>query len=555
MTFFFVFFFKNPCGIEKIPLFLHDILLEKFLNHIDMKKRLLYLMASLLLAGAVSAQTTNFWENNPDSHAQPSNTPIVASVQIDGTAVTATTDMRLGAFVGDDLRGIAAPHDGNFWIQVFYADTTDNITFKFYDGTTETEYTTCETTLAGETVTLTGQDEGYGTPGIPVVLNFTTVQTMIQTTPLAAGWTWWSTPIEMEGNNGLQQLENSISQYGVKIVSQNGSLTKRPNGNWVGGITSLNNEECYQINVSDISTLTMTGTLADPNDHEITLVNGEWTWIGYPVSIQQTANDALANLQPATGDVLAGPEGSAIYRGGQWRPNINLTPGYGYMYNSSASEPKTFVYAVSRASAPSETQEAPYWIANTHKYKDRMIVAAVVFIGDEEQRDETMELGAFVNGECTGTAKLFYIEEDDRYFAVLTVGGDEGDKISFGLVDETKGVIYNESSNHLAFTAMTVVGDFDNPYEIHFDATGIGENSMQVAMYPNPVDRGQSFRLSLPQEEEILDVTVINALGTIVRHETGALKSVMAGLPVAGVYTIKTVCRSGNTYYGRLIVR
>ena len=507
------------------------------------------MMASLLLCGTMSAQ-----HYTPNAHDHETNMPIVAQVTLNGTVPTAT-DLELGAYIDGTVRGSATlqsalqyQDNGTYWIQVFF-DVTESslpITFKLWDG--ENEYTS-------DLATVTPTQEGTGTLASPLMIDFATTQTMTQTTTLAAGWTWWSTPIEMEGNNGLQQLENSISQYGVKIVSQNGSLTKRPNGNWVGGITALNNEECYQINVSDISTLTMTGTLADPNDHEITLVNGEWTWIGYPVSIQQTANVALANLQPETGDVLAGPEGSAIYRGGQWRPNMNLTPGYGYMYNSYASAPKTFVYAVSRASVPSETQEAPYWTVNSHKYRDRMIVAAVVCIGSEEQRDENLELGAFINGECTGTAKLFYIEEDDRYFAILTIGGDEGDRISFGLVDETKGVLYNESSNHLTFNAKSVVGDLDNPYKIHFDGTGIGEFSMQVAMYPNPVDRGQSFKLNLPQDEEVLDVTIIDALGAVVRHETGALKSAINGLPVTGVYTIKVVCRSGNTYYGRLVVK
>lgn len=509
-----------------------------------MKKTLLTIIAALLLGGVVNAQG---W-GETDSHAKSSNTPIVASITLDGEAVTPTADYRLGAFVGEELRGLAAPHtDNNFWIQVFYDQgTTETISFKLYDGTNE--YTTCS-------VTPTTQEEGWGTPTSPVVLDFATTQTMTQTSTLAAGWTWWSTPIEMEGNNGLQQLKNSISQYGVTIMSQNGSLTKRPNGMWVGGISSLNNEQCYKINVSDASTITMTGTLADPNDHEIILNAGEWNWIGYPVSVPQTANVALANLQPTNGDVLMGPEGSAIYRSGQWRPNVNLIPGYGYMYNSKASTTKTFIYAVSRSSLPSETQEESYWIANTHKYENCMVVAAVVYIGNEEQRNENLELGAFVNGECTGTAKLFYIEEEDRYFAVLTVGGDEGDRISFALVDETKRTLYNESNNNLTFSINGIVGDFDNPYVIYFNATGIGENSMQVAMYPNPVDRGQSFKLNLPQEEEFLDVTIINALGTIVRHETGALKSAMTGLPVAGVYTIKVVCRSGNTYYGRLIVK
>ena len=184
-----------------------------------------------------------------------------------------------------------------------------------------------------------------------------------------------------------------------------------------------------------------------------------------------------------------------------------------------------------------------------------MVIVAVVYIGDEEQRDESLELGAFVNGECTGTAKMFYIEEDDRYYAVLTVGGEEGDRVSISLVNEAKGIVYNESRCSLTFGINAIVGDLDNPYEIHFDGTGIDEASMQVALYPNPVDRGQSFKLNLPQEEVVLDVTIIDALGAVIRHETGALKPMLEGIPVAGVYLVKVACQSGKTYYGRVIVK
>ena len=510
-----------------------------------MKKTLLTIIAALLLGGVVNAQS---WGENPDSHAQPSNTPIVASITVNGESVTLDNTMRLGAFINDSLRGIAAPHtDGKFWIQVFYTDANDNITFKFYDGTDE--YTTCETTLAGA-------EDGYGTPSAPQVLNFTTTQTMTQTSTLAEGWTWWSTPIEMEGNNGLEQLQNSISQYGTKIMSQSGNRMKRPNGSWMGGFTSLENEQCYKINVSETSTVTMTGVWADPNDHEITLAgDGQWNWIGYPVTISQQAGSALANLTPETGDAIMGPNGTGFYRSGRWIPNITLTPGSGYLYKSNASTTKTFVYAVNRPSIPYETQEQPFWIANTHRYENCMAIVAVVYIGEEEQRDETMELGAFVNGECTGSAKLFYVEEDDRYFTVLTVGANDGDRISFGLVNNSKGIVYNESIDHLAFSKNAIVGYFDQPYEIHFSSLGIEESTQRVAMYPNPVDRGQAFKLNIPQEEEVLDVTMVNALGAVVRHDTGALKSTITGLPVAGVYTIKVYCRSGNTYYGRLIVK
>ena len=104
-----------------------------------MKKNVLFMVAALLLCGAVSAQN---W-GTPYAHAKSSNTPIVARVTVDGNAVTPTADYRLGAFVGEELRGLAAPHteDNNFWIQVFYNQgTSETISFKLYDGTNE--YTT-----------------------------------------------------------------------------------------------------------------------------------------------------------------------------------------------------------------------------------------------------------------------------------------------------------------------------------------------------------------------------------------------------------------------------
>ena len=107
----------------------------------------------------------------------------------------------------------------------------------------------------------------------------------------------------------------------------------------------------------------------------------------------------------------------------------------------------------------------------------------------------------------------------------------------------------------MVFAENAIVGDLDNPYEIHFTTLGIVDNSMSIAMFPNPVERGQAFKLNLPQEEDVLDVKIINALGSVIRHESGALKSTMEGLSVAGVYTVKAYCRSGNTYYGKLVVR
>ncbi len=518
-----------------------------------MKKTLLTIVAALLLGGVVNAQG---W-GETDSHAKSSNTPIVASVTLDGNAVTPTADYRLGAFVGEELRGLAAPHmdDNNFWIQVFYNQgTTEEITFKLWDPTGEGTELTDYTLTYGDLTALTTQEEGWGTPSEPVALDFATTQTMTQTSTLATGWTWWSTPIEMENNNGLQQLENSISQYGVTIKSKTASVVKRGN-TWQGSLTALTNEQMYKINVSNVSSSSITGAIANPTDHVIT-INPGWNWIGYPVTISQSVSSALSGFQPAAGDVIKNLGGSAMYRGTQWvQPSYTLTPGSGYMYYSNASVSKQLVFSVNRGEAVDAFSNETFWIANNSKYENNMVLIAVVLLGENEQRDETLELGAFVDGECTGSSKLFYVEEDDRYYTIMTIGGCENDRITFGLVNTSKDIIYNNSNNSLTFSNDAIVGDFENPYKVCFNTLGIGETTMQVAMYPNPVNRGETFKLNIPQGEEVIDITIVNAIGTVVRHDVGALKSTVSGLSVAGVYTVKVTCRSGNSYYGRLIVK
>lgn len=517
-----------------------------------MKKTLLTIIAALLLGGVVNAQG---W-GETDSHAKSSNTPIVASITLDGEAVTPTADYRLGAFVGEELRGLAAPHDNNFWIQVFYDQgTTEEITFKLWDPTGEGTELTDYTLTYGDLTALTTQEEGWGTPTNPVVLDFATTQTMTQTSTLAEGWTWWSTPIEMNGNNGLQQLETSLGENGDKIMTQGATLFRRPDGSWIGQITALLNEKCYKINVTDVSTVSMSGVPANPSNHPITINTG-WNWIGYPINATQSPDIAFANLQPEQGDMIMRQGATAYFRNGQWLPpTFSLSPGIGYLYNSKATTSKTFVYSTSRSDLPQVMQEESFWVANIHEYENCMAVIAIVYVGKNEQRDESIELAAFVNGKCTGSAKLFYVEDLDRYCSILTVGGNNGDRISFAMVDGTKGTLYKESDNSLVFAENSVIGDIDKPYEIHFNSLGTEETSVQIGMYPNPVNRGEAFRLNIPQEEVVSDVVIINSIGSVVRHDTGALKAMTNGLAVSGVYTIKVTCRSGNSYYGKLVVK
>ena len=77
-----------------------------------------------------------------------------------------------------------------------------------------------------------------------------------------------------------------------------------------------------------------------------------------------------------------------------------------------------------------------------------------------------------------------------------------------------------------------------------------------LSLYPNPTERNTVFTLDIPSEEIIVEVFVCNAFGAVVLHETGVqVGRHMQSIAVSGVYIVKAICKSGNLYVGKLIVK
>jgi len=298
-----------------------------------MKRKLLLMMASLLLAGAVSAQT-NYWGNDPNSHAQPSNTPIVASIQIGGENVTPTADYRLGAFIDGNLWGIAAPHtDAKFWIQVFYETAGAEISFKLYNGSNE--YTTCAVV---EPTTMTAVTTSE--VGAVVTLNFTNGQTV----ELAAGWNWWSTNVETTLAELKAALVEAEGNTEITISARNGNTAYYNGTNWRGSLTSLDLAQSYMIQVNSDCEITLTGNSINPAEHPVTITPG-YFWIGYPYNEVKTVSNVFSGFA-SNGDMIMSRNGnSALFNGTSWRGSLtNLEPGQGYIYYSNASENRDFTF-------------------------------------------------------------------------------------------------------------------------------------------------------------------------------------------------------------------
>nr|MCR5039046.1 leucine-rich repeat protein [Bacteroidales bacterium] len=430
----------------------------------------------------------------------------------------------------------------------------------FMPGTTATLTATANSGYVFRAWTLNGETVSTDNPYTFTVTGATNLVAQFDlqhVSTLPTGWSWWSTYIEMNGNNGLQQLEQSLGHNGLMIKTQSPYVQNYyPSlgyDYWFGPLTNvgLTNEAGYQISLSNACQAVVSGAVADAATHPVTIAPG-WNWIGYPVMTQQSLSTALANFTPAANDLIKGQNSSATYYANYgWFPtSFTLTPGKGYMYLSNATENKTLTYAVSRGNSECVEAAERIWTNDEHAFAGNLTVMAVVAIDGEEQRSEALELGAFLGGECRGSAVLTYFEPTDRWYAMLTIAGEEGEEINFAVIDRRKGNTNARSTNRVVFVENAVVGNLDQPYEVSFAAADA------LKAYPNPVGRNEAFTLDIPSNETVAEVYVYNVLGEVVSHESGAQAGQrMHGIAVVGVYTVKVVCKSGNAYVGRLIVK
>lgn len=470
-----------------------------------MKKTLLTLIASLLLGGAVSAQ--NYWGNDPNSHAQSSNTPIVASVTLDGQAVTLTADYRLGAFVDDELRGIAAQHtDGKFWIQVFYTDDNDVISFKFYDGTDE--YTTCETTL-------TGAEDGYGTPSEPVELDFTSMQS--QTISLAAGWNWFSTNVDVSLENLQAALVNVLGGSEITINSRSGDFSYYNGIRWRGSLSSLDITQMYQIETNAACEVTLNGTRVNPAAYQITITPG-FNWISFLGNEEMDITTAFSSLAIAGDMVVSGSGQSSTYNGTRWRGDLSvLEPGKGYLYESASDENRSFYYPLSNRvldvfKSVANRYETHWPEFNQNAYPSNLPVVAFVQIDGNyitsEDNSDAMEVAAFVDGVCRG--HKFMVDETSMgdpypYVAVPVYYSVADEPVSFILYDHVTGMEYVDCVSNIEILSghkhNELFLDYDDAVVLNFSTPATQPYTLDITGYGS--NEGGYYLIASPVTEEI----------------------------------------------------
>ncbi len=375
------------------------------------------------------------------------------------------------------------------------------------------------------------------------------IPTVESTVQLNSGWTWWSGNQEIT----LAQLEEAMGTSGLYIVSQTGDMASYYEGlGWDDGeLEGIDLSRMYKISASAPVELVLNAPAADPSEYTITINNGA-NWIGYPVQQSMDINEALADLTPASNDVIKSLNSFAMYSAGRWRGGLNtLEPGKGYVYTSKATGEKTFVYpSQSRSNAMLKKNIVPednVWVPLRSEFRDNMSVVAKVSFADMTTMDEETEVVAFVGDECRGSAKLMYMEDTGEYVAFLLVYGQDGELVSFKVYNDGETM---DAAETVEMRSDAIVGDLDAPYALHSVGT--------MSLFPNPVSAGESVRMEMPANVELAGarVEVYNALGALLMNETLTNGDAeFRAMPVSGVYTVRVTDRKGNVHYGKLIVR
>ena len=117
-------------------------------------------------------------------------------------------------------------------------------------------------------------------------------------------------------------------------------------GGWFGTLTGITVGQMYKIQTNTSCDISLTGTPVNPSECPIILKPG-FTWIGYTPSVSLSVSEAMSGYTPTAGDVIKSKSGSyASYSGnlGRWIGSLTLEPGKGYIYESKATETKTFYY-------------------------------------------------------------------------------------------------------------------------------------------------------------------------------------------------------------------
>lgn len=386
------------------------------------------------------------------------NMQIVGRVRLDQVVVT-DSNVVVGAFVGDECRGIASPIPafGGLIFMTVSSNVASGelVTLKIWNP----EF--CESCTAVQAFTFENQLQ-LGTLDEPYIIECLNEITLDLN--FNQSYTWFSINVvqyDMSPNVLLADLQPC---YNDRIIGQH-AFAVYSGTEWVGSLTELSPQEMYRMRLCSAQSISLTANQA-PND-AISLLAGS-TWLGYRPNECMSVNSALANLTPtpAYNDRILGQNAFALYNGNQWIGSLTqLCPGKGYIMKLTNNSTLTYP-AAGKINDHQSLTDSPVLSDSLFPKQDfaygMMVVAQLPM---EENLVSTATIYAYIGDELCGISRP---DPKSDHLIFMHIGSDKNQldevhfKVSFG---EDK--IQLAVKEKLNFQSTAAVGDLKAPLLLH----------------------------------------------------------------------------------------
>ena len=395
----------------------------------------------------------------------------------------------------------------------------------------------------------------YGTLRQPIVMN-AGGHFVNQNIGLHKGWQWISMNVQPVDCT-IASFDDILHSAAVVKGQSAFAVPSADESSWQGDLSELNYTASYQIKMNVADSLHLYGAPIDLATEACTIVPG-WNWIGYTPRYSATFDYAMANLNPAEGDVLKAQDDFAVYDNGKWFGTLGvMTPGKGYMYMRANQTSGTLRYPAEGASSAAlaqrkrvtaaiEDRTSAFPEVDRHAYPNNMTM--IISLVDKQKPVEGAEIAAFVGDECRGTSK----EVDGLYF--LTVTGEGSDQPLMLRVARDGNVVNADSS--LAYNDNAMIGTATQPYVVDLANVVTAMPEVQSTDMVNIMPHRVSTQVTVSASGKALQcVTLYNAQGQLcyINQTPAATERIdMTSMP-AGVYIVKAVTADGRSHAAQIL--
>jgi len=438
---------------------------------------------------------------------------VIAQIINDDIVSTNPHDL-MGAFVGEECRGLASPiPDFNGLVFLSVSSNTasgEEITLKIWNSAL------CEFCDAQPGFTFINQAE-LGTLDDPIAVSCIT--DVYLELDLGAGYNWLSLNVSLESMHPDSVFTNLSACANDRIIGQT-SFSVYTGSQWIGSLINLSNEQMYRLKICEDQVVTVTGEAAELLPINL---NAGYTWLGYQSQTCLPINDALSALtpQPQANDRLIGQQSFAVYSGSSWIGSLTtLCPGDGYVIK--LSNPSTLIYpmvlpAGMKSNLANQVPESPITLEPAKYLNHTMTVIASLRNSDGSTRMHAEDMVyAFINNRCVGMANT-PAAVDGLIFLNVGENIEEEQQVTFKVWLGDEKALY-EAKETTSFAPLKGVGAIGEPFIITIgDKTNEATAWHVGTPYPNPFNTETILPVTLMDDATVI-ISIYNTMGQLIQN-------------------------------------